>query len=209
MSRFKNVVPFPLSDNKHGHSLKVFGMLFYLFVAFMLSKMGGPPSGEGLWTLMILGVLYNYLVRQRLYRTNYFRDNKVLLIILVVLLLVVYPLTVLLIAGMGFLYWLLVGRSGREAPYFLKFHMVTGLIFNFFLLMPYLILNAMVSLVSKCLVLFHLTGAATVVGSVSMTILPLFVMGLMWGAAIWLSINVLMGRTPYMGVVTDNVRSLA
>jgi hypothetical protein len=206
MSRFKNVVPFP-SDHNQGHSLKVFAMLFYLFVAFMLT-LGGQPTGEGLWTLMILGVLFNYMVLQRLYRTSYFKDNRVMLIIVLLILILVYKFTVLLVMGMAVLYWLLVGRSGREAPYFLKFHMLTALIFNFFLLMPYLILNSAVNLVSRCLTLFHLAGADAVVGSVSHTILPLFVMGLMWGAAIWLSINVLMGRTPYFAVITDNVRNL-
>lgn len=207
MSRSSNVVQFP-SENSSGKSLKLFAMLFYLFVAFMLT-LGANLSEEGLGTLVILGVLYNFMVRQRIYRTSYFKDNRVLLIILLVVFIVVYKLTVLLILGMAALYWLLVGRSGREAPYFLKFHMLTALIFNFFLLMPYLILTAVISLISRCLVLFHLTAAGAVIGSISGMYIPLMMMGLLGGAALWLSISVLMGRTPYIGLVTNNVRHWA
>ena len=207
MSRVKNVVPLP-SEKKNDLNLKLFAMLFYVFVAALLTR-SGQPGEDGLFTLMILGVLFNFMVRQRIYRTRYFRDNKVILIILLVIMMVVYPYLVILSWGMAGLFWLLVGRSGREAPYFLKFHMLTALIFNFFLLMPYLILRAVLVMVAQGLALLHLSGAGQVLVQMATMYLPLFVVGLTWGATVWLSISVLMGRTPYLPVVTDNVRSLA
>ncbi len=207
MSRFKNVVPFP-SEKKNDFNLKLFAMLFYVFVAYLLTQ--GKPLGEdGLFILMILGVLFNFMVRQRIYRTSYFRDNRVILGILLVLFAVLYPLFVILGLGMAGLFWLLVGRTGREAPYFLKFHMLTALIFSFFLLMPTLILRAVLVMVAQALVLAQLVGAGQVLNKMAVLQVPLLLTGVIWGATLWLSISVLMGRTPYLPVVTDNVRSLA
>jgi len=209
MTRPRNVVDFP--SNKHSDvKVKLFAMLFYLFIAFLLT-LGTGLSEEGLWGLALFGVLYNYFVRQRVHRNFQFRQDRqpltwVLIGALLVLFIWVYKLVAIIALVLAFLYWGLIGGNVREAPYFLKFHMLTALVFNFFLLMPYLILVAVILLLSHLLVLFQLPAAGTVVSSIALYYLPLLMTGLIGGASLWLSISVLMGRTPYLGIVTTNVR---
>lgn len=207
MNRSRKVIDFPTDKNSDG-SLKLFAMLFYLFLAIMLIFIGQLSEG-GLGILFVMALLYNFGIKQKHETIRYLQKNRIVLLILLGICLLVYLKMTVASALLVGMYWLLVGRNGREAPYFLKFHLLTALIFNFLLLMPYLILDAVIALVSRCLLLLHVGAAATVVASISSHYLPLMMMGLLCGAAIWLSISVLMGRTPYIGVVTNNVRHLA
>jgi len=207
MSPSRQVIDFP-SPNQNDGNLKLFAILFYLMVAFMLIFVSHLSEG-GLGILTLLGILYNYGIRHRIHKTGYFQKNRLLVTVLLVLILLLYPFAVLTTVLVIGAYWLLVGRTNREAPYFLKFHILTALVFNFFLLMPYLILDALISLAGRCLVLFHMLAPAKVVADLSGQHLPLLMMGLLTGAALWLAASVVMGKTPYIGVITDNVRQLS
>jgi hypothetical protein len=205
--RSNNVLPFP-SDNPSGVQLKLFALVFYLFLAYLLT-FGLGLSEDGLFALMILGVIYNIFVRNRLHSGSYFQEHKVILVILLVIFLLVFKLAMVLLLLLAGAYWLLVGKSGREAPYFLRFHLLTALILDFFILMPYLLLSAVFMLLGQ---LFKMGGLGVLVAPGMLIVeqgLPLFFMGLFWGAAAWLSISAVMGRTPYIPVVTGNVRHWA
>ncbi|MCE3236704.1 MAG: hypothetical protein K0Q50_2895 [Vampirovibrio sp.] len=204
MKRFGNVLEFP-TGQASSNGLKLFAVIFYLFLAYTLT-FGTGLSEEGLWVLFLLGPIYNFFVRQRIHQSGYFQQNKVLLIILLAILILAFKWIMILLLLLAGVYWLLVGRSGREAPYFLRFHILTGLILNFFILMPYLMINSGLALVYHVSAIFH---AGTMVASMLSPIqaaLPMLFMGIFWGAAIWLSISALIGRTPYIGIVTPNVR---
>lgn len=202
-----NVLNFP-SDNPSGNSLKVFAIVFHVFVAYMLSWFF-QLSESGLGFLIILGLMYNFLVRRRMQSTRYLKSNGVLLVILLVLALLVYQWATLLLLLISALYWLLVGRSGREAPYFLRFHILTALILGFFILMPFLIVNAAVMMLGQLMVLLHVDAVTAPVFGFYLKWIGYVMLALFWGSAGWLSINALMGRTPYIKLVTDNVRHWA
>lgn len=207
MKRTGNVLPFPMSD-ANGNNLKLFAVIFYLVLAYLMT-LGTGLSEDGIGVLLMLGIMYNFLVRRRWVQSTYFQQNKVILIILLVLLLLVFKAMMLLILVLASIYWLLVGRHDREAPYFLRFHIVTALILNFFILMPYLLFSAGVELVYRLCDLFKIGLLAAPVLLPIQSGLPLLFMGIFWGAAVWLSISAVMGRTPYISVVTDNVRHWA
>ena len=111
----------------------------------------------------------------------------------------------LLIVAIASLYWLLVGRSGREAPYFIRFHILTALILNFFILLAYFLLLALLELLGPIFSLIGINMLLKIVLFVSSFSLVAF-MGVFGLVAVWLSWNVLLGRTPYIGWVTANVR---
>jgi hypothetical protein len=204
MKRPGNVLPFP-SDNPSGASLKLFAVIFYLFLAGMLT-FGLGLSESGLSVLVIVGVLYNLFIRHRLHKGSYFRENAPLLIILLVIFLLAFQGSMMLLLILAAIYWLLVGKSGREAPYFLKFHLVTALIVNFFLLMPFLLFKGSLGLIYSILKLAKLGSLVTPVITIIGPISGYVFLELFWAMALWLSISVLMGRTPYIPVVTDNAR---
>jgi hypothetical protein len=188
-------------------NLKLFAIIFYCFLAYMLT-LGTGLSENGFMVLIVLGLLYNFLVRQGIRNTNYLQQNKVLLIVLLVVAIIAFQwamIPMILLAG---IYWLLVGRSGREAPYFLRFHILTGLILNFFILLPYLLLRAFLELVQALLSLTQMPAVIFPVASV-ISVLPTLFLGIFAGAALWLSVSALMGRTPYIALVTSNVRNWA
>lgn len=201
------VLKFP-GGQSSDFNLKLFAILFYLFLAYMMTFATGMSEG-GFMILIVVGLLYNFLVRQGVRHTGYLERNKVLLIILLVIVLLAFQWTAILLVALAALYWLLVGRSGREAPYFLRFHILTGLILNFFILLPYLLLMAVLSLLQAVLSLAQLPAVMTTPLASAMSIIFTVFLGIFFGAALWLSVSALMGRTPYMPLVTDNVRHWA
>ena len=209
MKRSSNVVQFP-SDNQNGFRLKIFAVLFYLFVAYLLT-FGTGLSEEGLWGLVLFGGMYGYLIKEQAYKRLKIKPHEktkfmVIGVLLLVIFLWLYKIVAVLALILAGMYWLLVGRTGREAPYFLKFHLLTALIFNFFLLMPYLIVNAIIVLIGHSLSMAHLAVPAAVLGDISHHLLPQLMTGLLWGAGLWLAASVILGRTPYIALVSSNVR---
>jgi hypothetical protein len=105
-------------------------------------------------------------------------------------------------------YWLLVSRNRREAPYFLRFHMLTAMIATGLLLLFVLLFQAIIAWLDSLLKL----GGMSLFISIQYwyeLLWPYLTSFLFWGMALWFSFNALMGRTPYLPVVTDNVRQLA
>lgn len=201
-----NVLKFP-GGQASDFNLKLFAVVFHVFLAGMLT-LGTGLSGGGLMVLVVLGFLYHFLVRQGVRNTHYLRQNKVLLIVLLIIAIIAFQWRMIPMLGLAVVYWLLVGRSGREAPYFLRFHIVTGLILNLFILLSYLLLAAFLQCVQAVLLLAKLAALLLPLASV-FAVLPLVAMGVFAAAALWLSLSALMGRTPYLPLVTANVRYLA
>lgn len=201
-----NVLKFP-GGQSSDFNLKLFAVIFFLSLAYIMT-FGTGMSENGFMVLIVLGLLYNFLIRQGVRYADYFKRNKVVLIILLVILLVVFYRFALLLVALAGVYWLLIGRSGREAPYFLRFHILTGLILNFFILFPYLVLMAFLQLLQSILKLANLSVAFAPLGLV-MDVLPTVFLGIFIIAALWLSVSALMGRTPYVLWVTGNVRHWA
>lgn len=215
--RHSKVLPFP-SGKTDGNGFKVFALAFYLTLAYILIFGVSVPdfslgairlSEGGLSVLLILGLMYTFLLRKQIYKSSYFSKNKVLLLILLVIFTLAFQLQALVFMLLAGLYWLLIGHSGKEAPYFLRFHLATALILNFFLLMPYLILQSAVALLIALFKVLQLGAFALPLVLTDQIFLPLLTAGFMGLAAIWLSISALMGRTPYIKIVTQQVRSLA
>src|SRR5689334_20777704 len=136
MRHSSNILRFP-TGSSGGASLKTFAILFYISLATAivnpLSILPSPGafsfiirptllSGDSLGLLLTLGLLYGLVVKQWYKRASFLRGRFWVVIVLALLLaLSVLPdLPFLLL--IGFSYWLLVGRSKREAPYFLRFH---------------------------------------------------------------------------------------
>lgn len=188
-------------------NLKLFAIIFYCFLAYMLT-LGTGLSENGFMVLIVLGLLYNFLVRQGIRNTHYLQQNKVLLIILLIIVVIAFQWTTIPMIGLAVVYWLLVGRSGREAPYFLRFHILTGLILNFFILLPYLLLMALLQCIQAVLAVAKLTVLLLPLASV-VAVLPLVAMSVFAAVALWLSLSAMMGRTPYIPLVTANVRHWA
>ncbi len=226
--RGANVLPFPSASPQGGFVLKAYAILFYLTLGVALGwylpvserlplgafgRMSAvsywEPASSGLFVLFLLMMLYHFFIRQRGHQSVYFRKNRVLITVLAVVVLVLsLPLTVVVLP-LSLLYWALVARRGREAPYFLRFHMLTALILNCFLLLPALILQSLLGLTIALVVLAGLQQAAVPVLAWYHVILPWAVLGLFLVPAVLLSISVLMGRTPYIRMVTAGVRQLA
>lgn len=202
--RHSNVHKFP-SGKAGGVSPKVFAVIFYLFLGFMLTFVLGLGE-NGLWLILLLGLLYNFFVRGRLSFTAYFRRHPILLSLILLLLLLSFISVVVPTLLIAVLYWLMIGRNSREAPYFLRFHMLTALILNFLILFGFLLLNALVMLVNKILALAQLGPAVAPFFALCSQYVVLIVLGIFFGLAVWLSVSALMGRTPYIRMVTDNVR---
>ncbi len=198
-----NVLKFP-TGQPNDISLKLFAVIFYVFLAVMMTLGSGMSEG-GFTLLIVLGLLYNFTVRQRFHHTAYFKKNKVLLIILLVIFLLAFQLMVIYFLALAGVYWFLVGRSGREAPYFLRFHMLTGLILNFFILLPYLLLASFLALIKTILLVAHVSFLITPVGQIQSGLEQLTLV-VFWGVALWFSVSALLGRTPYVALVTSNVR---
>lgn len=201
-----NVLKFP-GGHASDFNLKLFAVIFYCFLPFMLIW-GTGLNQNGFIVLIVLGLLYNFLVRQGVRSTSYLQQNKVLLIVLLVIAIIAFQwamIPMLLLAGV---YWLLVGRFGREAPYFLRFHLLTGLMLNFFILLLYLFLQAGLDLGQALLSLARVPIIVLPV-TTALAYLPLLFMAIFAGAALWLSFSALMGRTPYMPLVTVNARHWA
>ncbi|WP_373531413.1 hypothetical protein [Vampirovibrio sp.] len=206
MSPVNNVLKFP-GGQSSDFNLKLFAVIFFLALAYIMT-LGTGMSEEGFMVLIVLGLAYNFLVRHGIRNVDYLKRNKIILMIVGVILLVAfYPFALVLVLLAGF-YWLLVGRSGREAPYFLRFHILTGLILNFFILFPYLLLRAFLDLLQAILKLAPLSVISTPLASLS-AMVPLVFMGIFLISALWLSVSALMGRTPYILWVTGNVRHWA
>jgi hypothetical protein len=205
--RGSKILQFPMGG-AGGGSLKLFTIIFYLFVVFMLTFITGVSEGS-IGFLLMLGLLYHFFVRNRLRLKSYIKRNGILLAIILGLLLWAYPLVtamVLLIAG---LYWLLIARSGKDSPYFLRFHILTALILNFMLLMAFLLFDATMTLLELVFKVAQLSAVTAPVFGVYHAWIPYLMLGILWGTALWLSFSAMMGRTPYIGVVTSNVRHLA
>lgn len=201
MKQSAKVLSFP-SDHAGNGRLKGFGVVFHLALAYMLTLGSHMSPMLGLEILFILGLLYGLFIRHRIEKSRYWRDNKIMVLILLgIFMLAFYPVLLPILALCG-LYWLMIGRAGREPPYFLRFHMLTALILNLFILMTYSLLTATLDLVFEILRLADLSFFLESV----LALAPFVFMGVFWGAAIWLSISMLMGRTPYIPAVTGNVR---
>jgi hypothetical protein len=222
MRHSSNVLRFPTGPSG-GVSLKVFAILFYVSLAAAiinpLSILPRPGafslvikptllSGDSLGLLLVLGLLYALVVKQWYKRAGFLRGRTWLIILLAVLLLlsVLHDLPFLLFLGL--LYWLLVGRPKREAPYFLRFHLLTGLIANGLILLALLLFQSLMGFVES---LSRLGGLEWFVSLAYWygIFWPYLATLLFWGLACRLSFAALMGRTPYISVVTDNVRHWA
>ncbi len=201
--RSSNVLKFP-GGQSSDWSLKLFAVLFLLFLGYMITLEMGF-SGNGFMLIILLGVLYQFFVRQGGRYQSYLQQNRLLLIILLVVFLLAFQWKMLLILLMAGAYWLLVGRSGREAPYFIRFHILTGLILNAFVLLAYFLTLSGLQLLLSLFKLLGLAFLVTGLGSV-LSMLPLAFLGVFGLVAVWLSWNVLLGRTPYIAWVTANVR---
>jgi hypothetical protein len=221
MSR-SNVLRFP-NDPGGGKGLKLYAILVYLVLAScvvfptpLLSMLGiikapltPPMPNEGcIGLLLVLGALYGLVVRQW-HKNNPYLSQKPWFGIVIGFLLalsVMDHITVIAILAAG--YWLLVSRTRREAPYFLRFHLLTALISTGFLLLAVLIFQAIIVWLES---IFKITGLGMVISLNYwyQLVWPYCAAFAFWGMAMWFSFNVLMGRTPYLPLVTDNVRQLA
>jgi hypothetical protein len=201
MPRSNNILQFP-SGPLHGLNLKLFTVLFYLFIAGMLTNVFSDGEG-GIGFLVLLGFLYHFLLRQRFNSRNYLKQNSFLLIVLFLLALFVFPLTLIPIFAIAIIYWFLIGRSSPDAPYFIRFHLLTALILNFLILISFLLLFAANNFAGQILSLFNIQ---------TLFILDIHTYGFFllqisfWLVAIWLSLAAILGRTPYIGIVTNNIR---
>lgn len=200
-----NVLQFPPSGGGGGFLLKLYAVFFYAMLAAALGVLLLLPAGLDL--LLILGLLYSFFERQKIHRSPRFKQFLVVWIILGVLVIVAYWQMAVLVLVLAVLYKLLVARNGREAPYFVRFHLMTALLLNFFILMPLILFNETLGLL-RCILelvgVWHVSAPAflTYAGA-----FPLIRLGLFALPAIWLSIAALMGRTPYIRWVTGGVRS--
>ena len=196
---------FPPSGGGGGFLLKLYAVYFYAVLAAALGLLLVLPAGLDL--LFLLGLLYSFFERQKIHRSPRFRQYMAIWIILGVLLAVAYWQMAVLVLVRAGLYKLLVARDGREAPYFVRFHLMTALLLNFFILMPLILFNETLGLL-RCLL--ELAGVWQVsaplflayAGAFPMIRLAVFAL-----PALWLSLAALMGRTPYIRWVTGGVRS--
>jgi hypothetical protein len=223
MRQSVNVLRFPMGSSG-GMSLKAFAILFYISLAAVITNplslfpsAGSfsfvlrpvPLSGDSLGLLIVLGLLYGVIVK-RWHENNPIVRRKswvgVLFIVLLVLSVLRYLPFLLLLAV---LYWALVARTKRtETPYFLRFHLLTGLIANGLALLGLLILQSLIGFVD---VLSRAGGADWFfsVGYWYGIFWPYLTALLFWILACRLAFAALMGRTPYISLVTDNVRHWA
>lgn len=200
--------------------MKLFAVLFYVFVAYLLTlpvraqtAFGLLPMAQlsdgGIWLLMILGLLYNVFIRHRMHRSSHFKKNLPLIVIITLLILWAYQGQALMVAGITLIYWLLVGRTGREAPYFLRFHILTAMILGTFMLLPFLLLDVFLQLLSALFLVIQLGLVANVLSGIILPVLHVAALLVFWVAALYMSVAALMGRTPYINLVTPNVRHWA
>ncbi|MEM0952436.1 MAG: hypothetical protein AAGI66_09900 [Cyanobacteria bacterium P01_H01_bin.74] len=204
MNRYQNVVPFPKKKIASDSSVKLFLILFYCVLAYILSVVF-RLSESGLTLLIVLGLVYNFFVRNRFNGQYYLRQNAVLLAILAVLFIFAFQNTMLWVLGIVGAYWFLVARKQTDSPYFLKFHILTALITSFFILMPYLI--AVPSILAM-MQLFSLLGLQSFSSQVFGVFQYLSVVptALFFAMAGWFSVAVIQGKTPELKIITENVR---
>jgi hypothetical protein len=197
----KNILQFPNSP-LHGWNLKVFASLFYLFVAFMLTNVLGPSEGA-MGFLIVLGFLYHFVLRNQMTSQRYLKQNAVLLVILFLLAVFVFPLTLIPTIAVGLVYGLLIGRFTREAPYFVRYHILTAVVLNALIILTFLLLFAVTDFANQLLLLLHIK--TTFIVDIH-TYGFFLIMGLLWVIAAWFALMALLGRTPYIGLVTNNIR---
>lgn len=199
MPRSNNILQFRSAGD---WSLKLFVVLFYCFLAWMLISVLQLSEGA-IWFLFMLGGLYFLGIRQKVINQHYLQKNALLLIILFFLALFLFPTTLIPLIAIAIVYCLLIGRSHRDAPYFVRFHILTALLINFFIILTFLLTAALIDFTSQLGQLVHIQSPW------SFSILyygQLLTKGLIGASAVWLSISALMGRTPYIGGVANNVR---
>lgn len=222
MKRPNNVLPFP-SENQNGNSLKAFAIFFYVLLAWMLVNpiqllgLGSLApwlmepfslNGDSLGLLMVLGLLYAVGVRYRSQFMMFIRGKTILIVILALLLFISVLRYLPVLVLLGGLYWFLVARSGREAPYFLRFHLLTALIFNSLVLLPLLVFQSCMNFMDALFKVLHLDAFVSIFYWYT-SFWPYAVLLIFWLPAIFLSLSVLQGRTPYIQTVTNNVRHWA
>ena len=223
MRQSLNVLRFPMGSSG-GMSLKAFAILFYISLASVITNplslfptAGSfafvlrpiPLSGDSLGLLIVLGLLYGLIIKRWHQRNAVLRSKSWVSIVLVVLLVLSVLRYLPFLLLLGVLYWLLVARTKRsETPYFLRFHLLTGLIANGLLLLALLILQSLIGFVEA---LSHVGGAEWFfsVGYWYGIFWPYLTALLFWLLACRLAFAALMGRTPYISLVTDNVRHWA
>ncbi len=193
-------------NNSDGHGLKLFSALFYLLLAFLLTFAMTAPL-DALWLLILLGLLYNFLLRRRLNKAA-FKSGPTMLImgLVLVIMLLAFRFHLLVLVLMSGLYWLLVGQACREAPYFVRYHIMTALILNGFILLAVALLWSLHGLVLAGLKLAHLTVVSSWMQTVGPVVSLVVWLGL-WGLAFWLAASALLGRTPYIPFVTKHAQS--
>ncbi|HEY9746236.1 MAG TPA: hypothetical protein V6C99_08475 [Oculatellaceae cyanobacterium] len=202
MPQPNNVLKFPHKNPLQGFHLKAFAVVFYLFIAAMLTQVL-QANEEGLFFLVLLGILYHFGIRQFGISRQYFRQNGVLLIILFLLALFVFSHALIPIIAISIVYWLLIRRTAKEAPYFIRYHILTALVLNFLVVVGFLLVSASLELLNQIFLLFHFQPFfLPAIAYYKLLIL----WGLLWGVAIWLSGAALLGRTPYIGIVTNSIR---
>lgn len=204
MRRSSNVLPFP-SGMGNGLYLKLFVMLFHLGLAAMLVAV--LPLSEGALSVVLLTALVYYIfLRRRLHQSGALRRNAWLLILLTLLLTFLYPAPVIFVGAMSLLYWLLVGRAHREAPFFVRFHLLSALTAHGLLLFPFLIAAAVLSLGAAMSRLAHLEPVVSPAIQMMQTGLWGLYLLAFGGLGIYLGVNALLGKTPYLWLVSGNVR---
>ena len=203
--RHSNVMPFRSPGSAgDGWAIKLFAIIFYLFLGVMLSFLSGNPIG----ILSFLGLLYWVFIHRRLHRGSYFQQNRVLLIILGLIFFLLFKLESIAILILCGLYWLLVLRTHPDPPYFLRFHLLNGMIFYLFLVLGLGLVNAIMRFAFSLLMFIQPAEALAMLGLYT-TGLALGTLYLFMGCAVYFAITALMGRTPYLKYITDNVRHWA
>ena len=224
MSR-SNVLRFP-TDPAGGKGLKAFAIILYITLAYsvsypmpffsLLGIIRGPvtapmPDQSCIGLLLVLGALYGLVVRQWHKNNPLFSQHPWMGIVigfLLALSLWQQPQLIPALIVLAVSYWLLVIRTRKEAPYFLRFHMLTAMISTGLLLLLVILIQAIVVWLGSLLKISGLEHLMPVQTWFDL-FWPYITGFLFWGMALWFSFNALMGRTPYLPVVTDNVRQLA
>ncbi len=223
MRRNSNVLPFP-SDPPSGRGLKAFAVIFYLVLALALANpdhflsrdlffpgFGHAPGlgNESLGFIVILGLLYGALVRHRSRVDSFMRGRKVAIYIIGLLILVSVWHYVPYLLLLGVAYYLLVARGGREVPYFLRFHLLTAMVLAGLTALPLLMLEAFLAMLGTLMGVLHAGILWLPVAAILTLVWPIAVLIFFWLPALWLSFCAVMGRTPEIPLVTQNVRHWA
>lgn len=116
-------------------------------------------------------------------------------------------LTLLMVLAL--LYWAFVHQKRQATPYFFRYHLLQAMILFLFLMLAFRILQGASMLLYAAMNLLQLGGVlAGPIGWVT-GMLALIEPGVFLGMAVWMGIAALMGKTPSIRFVSENVRHWA